>query len=55
MTKIDCINSLHAGLTNTAAWRLNNAQRYPEDRRYERAARKLTRLADDAANLTDAD
>ena len=47
-----CIASLSMALTNTSRWRLNNAAKYPEDKRYERAARKLARLAEDTANLS---
>jgi hypothetical protein len=50
MSKTDCINSLRTALTNTSLWRLNLADRDP---RCERAARRLARLAEDTANLSD--
>jgi hypothetical protein len=53
MTKNNCIASISTALTNTASWRLALDGRYP-DRRNARAARNLSKLAVEAASLTDA-
>ena len=53
MTKLESANALSAALTSTSKWRLNNAEKYPADKRYERAARKLAKLADESKSLSD--
>ena len=47
-----CIASLAASLKRTASWRLNNAQKFPTDRRYARAAKRLEKLASEVPNLS---
>jgi hypothetical protein len=49
--KADCIASLSASLTSTSRWR---AQLSDRDPRYGRAARRLLKLAGEAASLSDA-
>jgi hypothetical protein len=51
--KIDCIDSLVFGLNRTAEWRKKMAIRYPSDPRNARAAERLSRLAIEAAGLSD--
>ncbi len=51
--KIDCIDSLVFGLNRTAEWGKKMAIRYPSDPRNARAAECLSRLAIEAAGLSD--
>jgi hypothetical protein len=51
MTKTACITSLHTSLTQTASWRAKLSD--TGDRRYARAAKRLEKLAGEAASLTD--
>ena len=50
--KSDCIDSISTSLTQTASWRLNNAEKYSADKRYERAAKLLAKLAVETRSLS---
>jgi hypothetical protein len=50
--KSECTASLFTSLTHTASWRLALDGQYP-DHRNARAAKKLSKLAGEAANLSD--
>ncbi len=52
-TKENCVASLSASLTRTSRWRDTLQKKYPNDPRNGRAAETLSRLADEAVNLTD--
>jgi hypothetical protein len=51
--KVDCIDALVFGLNRTSQWRQKMAARYPSDPRNARAAECLSRLAIEAAGLSD--
>jgi hypothetical protein len=51
--KIDCIDPLVFGLNRRAEWRKKIAIHYPSDPRNARAAEWLSRLAIEAAGLSD--
>jgi hypothetical protein len=53
--KIDCIDSLIFGLSRTRDWRRNTAAKYPSDPRNGRAAECLSKLANEACQLSEAD
>jgi hypothetical protein len=51
--KIDCIESISQSLERSAAWRRTLVEKFPADKRNEKAAAALDRLALAAATLTD--
>ncbi len=53
--KLDCSDALVFGLNRTAGWRKKMLVQYPGDPRNGRAAECLTKLATDAAALSDED
>jgi hypothetical protein len=53
--KLDCIKSIKDGLQRTALWRERMGQRFPQDQRNSAAAGLLHQLADQSAQLTEAD
>ena len=55
LEKTDCADSISFGLNHTSGWRRKKAVLYPTDARNTRASESLSRLASDAAGLTDDD
>jgi hypothetical protein len=53
--KVDCIDAIAFGLNRTRDWRQKTASKYPSDARNVRAVDCLTKLAADAASLSDDD
>ena len=53
--KVDCIDAIAFGLTRTSDWRQRMATKYPGDPRNLRAAECLSKLAAEAAALTEED
>jgi cyclopropane fatty-acyl-phospholipid synthase-like methyltransferase len=52
-SKDDCIGSLCGAFMRTSRWRSSLQKKFPSDARNGRAAETLSRLADEAVNLTD--